>query len=395
MRSCIALSTCIVFIILISSCGGSSTADDPCKAQDCSGHGTCAVVGGTQATCICDTGYHSVGSLICAPDEPQHTIGCTGQADCPDAICDFETGKCVPKTNDECKTPPAEGGTIELGKGCGKLGDTVYACAAGLVCVPFSRLLDAQTGKYDTIEETPLGLGLPAICQKACDPCQGCETGSCIRLPEGGGFCASGNLLKEGEQCKDSLGFIGLCAAGLSCRQTYAGGAQDPNRYCTMYCTPEEQSYWDDKGSGFSGASTAKECQAGEVCVMDEASVIGNFYSCKPGFLTDAGKPCGKDYEDHWCPYPVLCRNQQIVIGAGVLLVPGVCSPQLNECAAGVCPSGTACRETVYIYNGTTSFVCIGEHALPREALCVEDVDCQSGLLCKPHPTVEKVKFCQ
>jgi len=260
---------------------------------------------------------------------------------------------------------------------------------------PFTRLLNPQTGEYDIIENLGLGLGLPGICQKACDPCQGCEKGSCVRLPEGGGFCAEGNLFKEGEHCADSLGFIGLCAAGLSCRLTYQGGAQDPNRYCMVYCTPEEQSYWDDKGSGFSAASAAKECQVGEVCAMVEANINGNFYTCKPGFLTETGKPCGKDYEEHWCPYPVLCQNQQIATGGGVLLVPGVCSPRLTECSAGACPAGTNCRETVYIYNGTKSFVCIGEHALPREAICAEDIDCQEGLLCKIHPTVDNVKICQ
>lgn len=395
MRGSHFLTICIPAAMFFVACGGSNTSDDPCKGQDCSGHGTCAVVGGTKAVCMCDDGYHSVGDTTCASDEPKHEIGCTGEADCPDGICDFETGDCLPKTSGECKNPPAEGGDIEIGKGCGKYGDTVHACGAGLVCVPYGRLLDAATGKYDTIEETPLGLGLSGICQKACDPCQGCNQGSCIRLPEGGGFCAEGNLLKENERCADNLGYIGLCAAGLSCRRNFAGGAQDPDRYCVMYCTPKEQQYWSDKGSGFASASLADECEAGEVCVMPEASVIGNFYTCRAGTLTETGKVCGKGFEEHWCPYPIICDNQQIGTGGGVLVVPGVCSPQLAECAAGACPAGTHCRETVYIYNGTKSFVCIAEHALPREAICAEDLDCQSGLVCQQHPTVQNIKICQ
>jgi hypothetical protein len=91
-------------------CGGTS----PCDEVDCSGHGTCAIVGST-ATCICDTGYRREG-VQCIPGEPGDLCGgvecgehslcaqVAGEARC---VCDDgyyrEDGRCSLVTGSDCE----------------------------------------------------------------------------------------------------------------------------------------------------------------------------------------------------------------------------------------------------------------------------------------------------
>ena len=56
-----------LFIALLTACGGKSGDSDPCEGVNCSGHGTCMVVGGS-AACDCDPGYKAVG-LSCVEVE--------------------------------------------------------------------------------------------------------------------------------------------------------------------------------------------------------------------------------------------------------------------------------------------------------------------------------------
>jgi hypothetical protein len=61
----------VVAAILALSCHGGfdPRPEDPCTGVTCSGHGTCAVVGGDQAACVCDRDFHAVG-IACVADAP-------------------------------------------------------------------------------------------------------------------------------------------------------------------------------------------------------------------------------------------------------------------------------------------------------------------------------------
>lgn len=50
--------------LLVGACGGAGAGTGPCAKVDCSGHGQCAVIGGTEAACVCDSGYQASG-LAC------------------------------------------------------------------------------------------------------------------------------------------------------------------------------------------------------------------------------------------------------------------------------------------------------------------------------------------
>jgi len=59
-----------VLLLLFSRCSNTGVVrdGDPCEGQTCSGHGTCAVIGGAPL-CVCDEGYHGEGDTKCVPDE--------------------------------------------------------------------------------------------------------------------------------------------------------------------------------------------------------------------------------------------------------------------------------------------------------------------------------------
>ncbi len=83
------LSRALLFaaVFVFNGCSEEKTVlheSDPCAGQNCSGHGTCAVVGGDTAVCICDPGYRSDG-LSCVPFQPGNEcegIDCSGHGTC-------------------------------------------------------------------------------------------------------------------------------------------------------------------------------------------------------------------------------------------------------------------------------------------------------------------------
>ena len=99
--------------VLVAGCGGGGESEeDPCRDQDCSGHGTC-VMKAESATCDCDDGYHAEG-LACVEDTDDVCDGvdCSGHGTCFDdggsPACDCDDGyhaeglECVEDTGDVC-----------------------------------------------------------------------------------------------------------------------------------------------------------------------------------------------------------------------------------------------------------------------------------------------------
>ncbi len=125
----------LVGFLVFSGCNDEKTVlyeSDLCTEEDCSGHGSCAVIGGDTAVCICDPGYYAAGGglecLAATPGDECKDVECSGHGTCvvvssdpdyPVCLCDegyklVGTTTCVPAgTGVECGP-----GTIREGNVC-------------------------------------------------------------------------------------------------------------------------------------------------------------------------------------------------------------------------------------------------------------------------------------
>lgn len=385
----LALAGCNTTLAVIDGDAGRSA----CASVTCNGHGRCATIDGT-AACVCDPGYDAIGTSCVADGTDAGAIdaaggardggmgasgGCRLAVDCPGALCDYASGACVPQNADRCVLPPAEGGSAEVGRGCGisVMSDGSRApllCGPGLTCVPRVRRYDVVSGEYVLDLEAPTGIPLPGRCEPACDPCAGCDEGECVALPEGG-FCARGGLLGEGEVCSTVAGVVGECAGAMACPPSFT----DFMSRCSRTCRPDDRAY--AAVDEFRSVSTSADCEDGSVCRLAEASIDGHVFLCAPSTVVPVGAACGFSTSNS-CAYPDVCANQQVTFGGGPVNVPGVCSPVLTSCEGTSCPSGTHCRSINLGF--ATSHVCVGERSLPRTAACADDLDCATSLRCAP-----------
>lgn len=388
----LALAGCTTTLEVVDGDAGRSA----CAGVMCNGHGRCATVDGV-AACVCDPGYDAIGASCVidgtdagARDAASPPGPCRRAADCPGALCDYQTGACVPESADRCVLPPAEDGSQDEGRGCGVSvtsdGSRVpHLCGPGLTCVPRARRYDVSTGEYVLDLEASTGTPLSGICEPACDPCVGCAEGECVALPEGG-FCASGGLLAEGEVCNTVAGVVGECAGAMACPLDLS----DFMYSCTRTCRPDDRAF--AAVDEFRSVSVSADCDEGSFCRLGEASIDGDVFLCVPGTLEPIGSACGFGTSGV-CAYPVVCANQQVSNGSTPANVPGVCSPVLTSCDGASCPPGTHCR-SIEVGTGP-SHVCVAEHALPRTAACADDLDCAVGLRCAPWRGSSVVTLCQ
>jgi hypothetical protein len=150
----------LVLVVLSTGCTtgtapvlGVDGGADLCEGQNCSGHGSCAVVDRTSIACICDTGFAAQGTT-CSPvtaGAECHGVDCGGNGSCivargqPDyPVCQCRAGfkqvgntTCFPETN------PCEGITCGGQGTCAVRGtEGVCVCNAGFVlmgttqCIP-------------------------------------------------------------------------------------------------------------------------------------------------------------------------------------------------------------------------------------------------------------------
>jgi len=396
---------------------------DECAGVTCSGHGACIVVSSEPdyPLCLCHKGYHAQRQTNCLPDQGAPSGGCgsTGggaggefgesdvcpptsdcpapdvsdvcppTSDCPnpdtgpsegclssrdcggDEVCQLESGLCVAKTPDICTKDTTSNGTGFVGQSC-----SASQCAAGLVCVHQTLVMNAETGEWE-----PAG-SATGRCAEACNPCEDtCSEGDCIaRLHGDGGFCTRQPLLREGEICSLEAWAVGWCEAGTICardmRWTGSRFGRGHASSCQRPCTPDRPESWED--AYFWQALASADCPSGQLCTLRRDSTAGRTFLCVPGNAQPIGEPCSDFlHPEDSCVYPLTCTNNNIP----PIIVPGTCNHQDGvDCASpSACPAGTFCR---FGDNPDLDDACIAPGAVRYNGHCEVDEDCASGLHC-------------
>ena len=343
------------------------------------GTGGSTTSSGTGGTSTSSGGTGGTGSDVCHE-----------KADCPAGhVCVYETGVCEPEAAVTCPPTPSTAGTQGLGESCGWAETTgqntkEYPCAPGLLCVPMEFSLDPTTGEY-VPSVASVASKLTGRCLEPCDPCSGtCSAGTCVALKEGGGFCAQGPLVGEGELCALLDEPVAWCEAGTMCRLT--GTNQTA---CVRYCAPDDPAFWEF--AGVSAFAKSQDCGAHQACSHTQSSLYQNdVWTCAPADLQTTGGSCNNpDSPTMKCAWPDSCINgYSPELGA----VPATCSlvnnPDPEVCPS--CPVGTVCR---FAGDGSTNTraACVAPGAVGMFGYCVEDVDCAAALECKVHATAGKI----
>lgn len=313
---------------------------------------------------------------------------CHENGECPAGhVCVFETGACEPASPVTCAPTPSTAGTQALGAACGIVDNgsftQEYPCAPGLVCVTTAFSLDPATGEYGPAVAS-VQSKLRGKCTDACDPCvDTCSSGTCVALQAGGGFCAPGPLIGEGETCAVLKETVAWCEAGTMC--WYAGAAQTA---CSRYCTPDDPMFWDFGAVNVYAASA--DCGLHQVCTPVQVASNNDVWVCQTGDLQPTGGSCNNpDTPAMKCAWPDGCVNgYSPELGA----VPATCSlvnnPDPEVCPS--CPVGTVCR---FAGDGSTNTraACVAPGAIGVFGYCGEDVDCAAPLACKVHATAGKI----
>lgn len=216
------LALCFVASFAVSGCGGGDVVD-PCDGVDCGDNGVCAIRDG-QASCLCDSGFISVGTGCvadpCAQDPCAFGV-CVATGTQPTCRCDQgysgtlcdqcadgfmpRGGRCVP--GDPCEGDPCIFGLCAMIDG--QTSCTCHQGYAGDLC--------------DRCAEGYFAEGLRCVSRSVCDP-NPCIHGDCI--PKSGladCSCAEGY---SGDSCEDCAN--GWERDGLRCVPV-SGDPCDPN----------------------------------------------------------------------------------------------------------------------------------------------------------------------
>ncbi len=174
--------------------------DESCAADTCSGHGTCAVVGGL-TECTCDEGWDGVACATCDSVGGYHDDG---------------TGGCTtdPCTPNPCTVPNRSvcsvdaGGSAVCGCDPGYHPDGVGGCTDD-PCVPDPCAASGQACRDD-------GTGAAECYTPVCDDGNPCTDdafggGSCTFTPRADGTACSTTLCTSGQQCTG-----GACGGGTA-----------------------------------------------------------------------------------------------------------------------------------------------------------------------------------
>ncbi len=302
--------------------GSACVADAPvdlCLGVTCSGHGRCVVSGGA-ASCACDAGYRAMG-ITCVSDatpDPCRGVTCSGHGTCAtsggNAGCVCERGyrasglNCLPDAPpDPCDgvTCSGHGRCVTAGGAASCACDAGYR-ASGLACVP-STMPDPCAGVTCSGHGRCVASGAAATC--ACDTGYRPSGASCVADtpmdPCAGVACSGhGHCVATGgaASCACDAGYR---ASGLAC---VPASGPDP---CAMVdcgghgrCLVSEGAAVCHCDAGYASRIVPTNCQpsAGTVC---EGVSCGAGGTCLIRIIAGAIAECSCD--PGYVPYGAAC----------------------------------------------------------------------------------------
>lgn len=155
-----------------------------------------------------------------------------------------------------------------------------------------------------------------------------------------------------------------MCTTGAVCRIADTGGGT-----CTATCKPNDPAFWEILRIG--EVFESDDCG---ICMGAAASGSGpDEFNCVSGSLVPTGQVC--DLERRICERGNFCYQSAGLHGETLT---GVCTP--NDCTVTPCPDGVGCYAVTQ--GAQARHHCIADGTLPLQAECVEDRNCEAGLLC-------------
>jgi hypothetical protein len=243
-RWVVSASFIVVAAAVAAGCdtGSATPAQDACQGVTCSGHGQCAVIGGTTAACICGAGYQAAGLACVAQPADSGTEsdgGTVNDGSSDDATVTDDGGAAdVQVTDDEGIADAAgtdDGGvTADGGTTCSS-GPAPASTPGSMACGDTQCLGDAGLPCCIGVPGDPPGHGQcrqPAQCYgvlKECEEAADCPANTlcCFKFIYSGSYAGTISTCQSqceygayGQMCRTSA----ECGAGYDCQEWNANG---------------------------------------------------------------------------------------------------------------------------------------------------------------------------